>query len=293
MSIVATYSIVARDPASGDLGVAVQSKFFAVGAVVPWARAGVGAVATQAHANVRFGPAGLELMAGGLTAGEALERLLLEDPAVAQRQVALVDRAGTVAVHTGSECMHWAGHRVGIGYAVQGNILVGERVITAMAEAFEGSAGELAERLLSALQAAEVAGGDRRGRQSAALYVARAGGSYGGTHDRYIDLRVDDHGEPLDEVTRLLRLHRFYLTSPDPATLIPLTPELTSEIQAFLVEAGYYGGRTDGRFEELTRTALETYGGVENLEVRLIGLDQNKIDPRVVEFIRRKRAANA
>lgn len=289
MPIVATFSIVAHDPATGDLGVAVQSKFLAVGAVVPWAQAGVGAVATQAAANIRFGPDGLALLAAGQSAADALATLLAADPEREQRQVALVDAAGQAAAHTGRECMAWAGHRVGPGFAAQGNILAGERVVAAIAEAYQAASGELAERLLAAIAAGEAAGGDRRGRQSAALYVARAGGSYGGNHDRYVDLRVDDHPEPIDELARLLRLHRFYLTSPDPATLVPLTPTLTAELQEILSAAGYYSGPADGRFEQLTRSALETYGGVENLEMRLTSLDKGQIDPLVVDFLRRKR----
>lgn len=289
MPIVATFSIVARDPQNGDLGVAVQSKFLAVGALVPWAQAGAGAVATQALANIRYGPDGLALMADGRSAEEALDLLLTGDPEADQRQVGMVDSMGRAAAYTGPACMHWAGHRLGAGYAVQGNILAGERVITAMAETFERAGGELAERMLAALAAGQAAGGDRRGRQSAALSVARAGGSYGGNHDRYIDLRVDDHAEPIDELARLLGLHRFYLTPPDPATLVPITPALASEIQTMLAEAGYYSGRADGEFEELTRSALESYGGVENLEMRLIGLDQGLIDPQVIAFMRRKK----
>lgn len=291
MPTVATFSIVAHDPTNGDLGVAVQSKFLAVGSVVPWARAGVGAVATQAAANIRFGPDGLALLADGLGAAATLERLLAADPEREQRQVALVDADGTAVAHTGAECMAWAGHHVGPGFAVQGNILAGERVISAMAEAFERTSGELAERLVAALSAGQAAGGDRRGRQSAALYVARAGGSYGGNHDRYIDLRVDDHPEPIGELSRLLRLHRFYLTRPDPSALVPLTPALTSELQNILAALGYYGGPADGRFEAVTRSALETFGGIENLEMRLVGLDQGLIDPLVVDFLRRKRQA--
>ncbi len=231
MPTVATFSIVARDPRNGDLGVAVQSKFLAVGAVVPWARAGAGAVATQALANIRFGPDGLSLMAGGRSAEQALTDLLAGDVDAEHRQVALVDAQGRAAAYSGAACMSWAGHRLGEGYAVQGNILAGERVIAAMAETFDRAGGDLVERMLAALAAGQAAGGDRRGRQSAALYVARAGGAYGGNHDRYVDLRVDDNPEPIDELARLLGLHRFYLTSSDPATLVPITPAVASELQ--------------------------------------------------------------
>lgn len=293
MPMIATFSIVARDPASGDLGVAVQSKFLAVGSVVPWVQAGAGAIATQALANLRYGPDGLTLLAAGSSARETMARLLGDDPARDQRQVAIVDTRGDAAAYTGSGCMPWAGHRVGQGYVVQGNILAGSRVVEAMAERFETANSELAERLITALAAGQAAGGDRRGRQSAAIYVARSGGSYGGNHDRYVDLRVDDHPDPIAELERLLRLHRFYLTAPDPVSLIPLTPELTRELQRLLTRAGYYGGPADGSFETLTRTALEAYGGVENLEIRLTSLDRGLIDPLVVEFMRRQQAEQA
>lgn len=290
MDIIATFSIVARDPATGDLGVAVQSKFLAVGAVVSWAQAGAGAVATQALGNIRFGPDGLALLSAGLDADQALGRLLDADPEREHRQVGIVDARGQAAAHTGAECMSWKGHLVGPGYAVQGNILTGPRVIESMAETFEAAGGELAERLVAALAAGQAAGGDRRGRQSAALYVARAGGSYGGNHDRYVDLRVDDHPEPIVELDRLLRLHRFYLTGSDPSSLLAITPELTREIQTMLSEAGYYAGPADGHFETLTRSALESYGGVENLEMRMTHLDHGLIDPLVLDFMRRKAA---
>jgi uncharacterized Ntn-hydrolase superfamily protein len=293
MPHIATYSLVARDPQNGDLGVAVQSKFLAVGAVVPWAQAGAGAVATQAMANIRFGPDGLALLASGLSADEVIAQLLAADPAAEDRQLGIVDALGRAAAHTGSRCFSWAGHIVGDGFCAQGNILAGENVLVAMADVFRSTPGELAERLLAALAAGEAAGGDRRGRQSAALYVARAGGSYGNNHDRYVDLRVDDHPEPVGELGRLLGLHRFYLTSPDPATLLPITAEITREFQEVLTFFGYYSGPIDGNFEAITRNALESYGGVENLEMRLSTLDTGQIDPLVLDFLRRKRQQKA
>jgi len=207
---VATFSIVARDPDNGDLGVAVQSRFLGVGSVVPWAQAGVGAVATQAWANVLYGPQGLELMAGGKTAAETLAALLRADAGRARRQVGIVDAAGRAAAHTGEECHAWAGHRTGEGYTVEGNILAGKEVVDAMAKAFEASAGqgELADRLMAALAAGQRAGGDRRGQQSAALLVVRKNSGYGGNNDRYIDLRVEDHEKPIAELSRLLALYK-------------------------------------------------------------------------------------
>lgn len=284
--IVATFSIVARDPANGDLGVAVASKFLAVGSVVPWVRAGAGAVATQALANVGYGPRGLTLMAEGASAQDTLAALLADDPEREHRQVGLVDARGGVAAHTGSACMDWAGHVVGEGFAAQGNILAGAGVVEAFAEAFAAARGELAERLLGALQAGDTAGGDRRGRQSAALYVARAGGSYGGTLDRYIDLRVDDHPHPVQELTRLLRLHRFYLTPPREEDLLPIDEPVAREIQALLRRAGYYHGPISGAWDEAIQAALSQYGGVENLEERLTSPD--RIDPQVLGYLREK-----
>jgi uncharacterized Ntn-hydrolase superfamily protein len=286
---ITTFSIVACDPQNGDLGVAVQSKFLAVGSVVPWARSGAGALATQALANVGYGLTGLHALADGLNADEVLERLIAADPHRDQRQVGIVDAHGRASAYTGAACMNWSGHHVGEGYCVQGNMLAGAQVVQSMAETFEETGGELAERMVAALAAGQAAGGDRRGRQSSAVYVARAHGSYGGWIDRYVDLRVDDHPEPVIELSRLLKLHRFYLTPPDPATLIPINTDLASEIQATLADLGFYAGPADGRFEELSRSALETYGGVENLEMRLVGLDQELIDPLVVDFLRRKR----
>jgi uncharacterized Ntn-hydrolase superfamily protein len=212
--LVNTFSIVAFDPATGDLGVAVESKYFGVGSVVPWAKAGVGAVATQAQAKMAYGPDGLALIAAGKTAPEALEELRKADPRAPVRQVAMIDAKGRVAAHTGDKCNAWAGHRVGENYSVQGNLLTGEAVVTAMAEAFEkarsSGEGELAEWMLRALEAAQAAGGDRRGQQSAAILVVRANRGPGGDNDRYIDLRIDDHKTPITELARLLLLHRSF-----------------------------------------------------------------------------------
>jgi uncharacterized Ntn-hydrolase superfamily protein len=201
-----TFSIVAFDPKTGDLGVAVASRVLAVGAVVPYAQAGVGAIATQAFANTTYGPKGLALLRKGLTPEQVLKRLLAEDKDREQRQVGIVDAKGRAAAFTGKKCLPWAGHLVGKGYTVQGNILAGEQVVKAMAQAFENTKGELAERLMAALEAGESAGGDARGKQSAALLVVRKGGGYGGFDDRYIDLRVDDHPEPVKELRRLLTM---------------------------------------------------------------------------------------
>jgi uncharacterized Ntn-hydrolase superfamily protein len=216
-----TFSIVAFDPATGDLGVAVESKYFGVGSVVPWARAGVGAVATQARVKVSYGPDGLRLMESGKSSREALDALLAGDSQREVRQLAFLDAAGHPAAHSGAECVAFAGHRIGAHYTVQGNLLAGETVLTAMAEAYERAqkeeGTELADWLLAALTAGQAAGGDRRGQQSAALLVVRAGGGPGGDNDRYCDLRVEDHPAPIAELTRLRALHReFYGATPPP-----------------------------------------------------------------------------
>lgn len=207
-SVWGTFSIVALDPETGDLGVGVASKFFAVGAVVPYAKAGVGAIATQSYANPTYGPRGLELLSAGLSPQGVLWRLLADDPNPEVRQVGIVDAHGRSANHTGSGCLPWAGGIVEAGFSVQGNLLAGEAVIIEMAEAFRRSRGELAERLLWALMAGEAAGGDKRGKQSAALVVVRQSGGFGGFDDRYVDLRVDDHLSPLEELHRLLDVRR-------------------------------------------------------------------------------------
>ena len=201
---VATFSIVAFDPETGDLGVAVESKFFAVGPVVPFAAAGVGAVATQSYANTSYGPRGLEMLRGGKTAAEVVAALTESDERREVRQVGIVDDQGSSATFTGESCLPWAGGRTGPGFSVQGNILAGPEVIEAMAEAFEVTGGDLATRMVAALAAGQAAGGDARGRQSAALVVVREAGGYGGYNDRYIDLRVDDHPAPIVELQRLL-----------------------------------------------------------------------------------------
>lgn len=210
ISPVATFSIVGYDPNSGDLGIAVQSKFFAVGAVVPWAEAGVGAVATQSWANTTYGPRGLELLKIGLSAQQTLDHLLRDDSGRETRQVGIVDASGNVANHTGEECHDWAGAISGKNYTAQGNILAGEDVVKAMGKTFEETEGELADKLIAALSAGQEKGGDKRGQQSAALLVVRKNGGYGGFNDRYIDLRVDDAEEPIQELHRLLDIHKKF-----------------------------------------------------------------------------------
>jgi uncharacterized Ntn-hydrolase superfamily protein len=215
---VATFSIVAFDPDTQELGVAVQSRFLGVGAVVPWAKAGVGAIATQSFANTNYGPAGLELLAQGKTPQEVIDLLTKDDKGKEQRQVGVVSAKGDAATFTGSKCMAWAGGQVGEHFCVQGNILAGEAVVEAMAKGFEESDGEdLGERLIDALAAGQGAGGDKRGMQSAALFVVREGWGYAGLNDRYRDVRVDDHEKPIDELRRIYELHRRTFPKPGPS----------------------------------------------------------------------------
>ena len=206
--VVATFSIVARDPETGELGIAVQSKFIAVGAVVPWAKAGVGAVATQSYANTTYGPRGLELLAKGVEPSDVLKQLTEDDAQAGRRQVGLVDAKGRSATYTGKDCLAWAGGLAEENVCVQGNILAGEAVTAAMLKAYKESKGDLGERLIAALAAGQEAGGDTRGKQSAALLVVREGWGYGGFNDRYRDLRVDDHADPIPELKRVYDVHR-------------------------------------------------------------------------------------
>jgi uncharacterized Ntn-hydrolase superfamily protein len=268
-----TFSIVGFDPGNGDLGVAVASKFPCVGAVVPWARAGVGAVATQAWANTDLGPDGLRLMAGGMPASSALDAVLEGDDGRDERQAGFVDASGGAATFTGSGCVDWAGGVTGDHFAAQGNILAGEDVVIAMADAFAGTEGDLSDRLLAAMGAGDAAGGDRRGKQSAALGVVRAGGGYEGRNDRYIDLRVDDHPDAPAELMRVFTVwDDTMLVRHDPP--LEATTELVGEIQRRLTALGRYAGTADGSYDEGTRSAIEDWAGWYNLEGRLRDDDQ-------------------
>jgi uncharacterized Ntn-hydrolase superfamily protein len=263
-----TFSIAAWDPERGDWGVAVASKFPAVGAVVPWARAGVGAVATQAHANTEYGPEGLDLLAGGAGAESAVASLTGADEWRAQRQLGIVDASGGAATYTGAECLSRAGGLTGDGFACQGNILSGPEVVDEMARAYREAGGELVDRLLAALVAGDAAGGDRRGRQSAALLVVRAGGGYDERNDRYIDLRVDDHADPLVELVRIFRtFDDDYLIRND--RLMDATPELVLKMQQALARTGHYKGEANGAYDDETRAALADFAGRQNLEAKV------------------------
>jgi uncharacterized Ntn-hydrolase superfamily protein len=279
-----TFSIVARDLQAGELGIAVQSKFLAVGAVVPWAKAGVGAIATQAWANTSYGPRGLELLANGLSARETLEQLVSADEGRANRQVGIIAMHGEPATYTGDQCYPWAGGHVGEHYTCQGNILVGEDTVLAMAQTFEQSTGHLCDRLVAALAAGQAAGGDSRGQESAALLVVCEGGGYSGFNDRFIDLRVDDHPQPIEELQRILQLHKLYLFRPDPQDILPIDHAIASELQELLSTSGDYQGSINGSYDELTRDAFRKFSSRENLEERW--LEDARIDRVVLEFMR-------
>ena len=279
---VATYSIVACDLEAEQWGVAVQSRFLAVGSLVPWAEPHVGAVATQSYANPRYGPDGLALLRAGRPAPEVVAELIGRDALAARRQVGVVDRAGGAASHTGPECLPWAGGIADGDVAVQGNILAGEHVVRAMLEAYRADEGApFVRRLLRALEAGDAAGGDRRGKQSACVRVWREDAGYGGGIDVAVDLRVDDEAEPVAELRRLVDLHELYFGSPDPATLLDLEDELARETEAALTALGY---APEQGFEE----AFERWVGTENFEERYV---PGKIDPLVLAHLRRQAAA--
>jgi uncharacterized Ntn-hydrolase superfamily protein len=268
-----TFSILAADPAAGDWGVAVASKFPCVGAVVPWAKARVGAVATQSWANTSLGPDGLRLMGEGVPAEDALRRLLDQDEGRQDRQVGFVDSAGRAATFTGPKCMEWAGGVAGDGFAAQGNILAGGDVVAELARVFMEADGDLCDRLLAALLAGDSAGGDRRGRQSAALLVVREGGGYEGRNDRYIDLRVDDHPDAPRELARIFEVwDTTMLIRNDP--LLPATPELVADLQRRLAALGEYTDEPSGVYDDATREAVTNWAGEHNLEGRLRDDDQ-------------------
>jgi len=268
---IATYSICACDLDAGQWGVATQSKFLAVGSVVPWAAPHVGAIATQSYANPRYGPDGLELLREGLSAEEVVERLTAADGDRAQRQLGVVDGEGRAATFTGDECHAWAGGRTGSGYAAQGNILVSDATVDALAETFEATGGRpLAERLLDCLDAAEAAGGDSRGRQSAALLVVERDAGYASLSDTLVDLRVDDHPDPLVELRRIHRLHDLLFGRTPRQDWIPVDDALRTELAERLARAG--------------QPSLAAWAGVENLEERVEGDDA--IDPVVLERLR-------
>jgi uncharacterized Ntn-hydrolase superfamily protein len=271
--IVATYSICACDLGAGQWGVATQSKFLAVGSVVPWAAPHVGAIATQSYANPRYGPDGLALLASGLSADEVVQRLVAEDPGREQRQLGVVDADGRGATYTGGDCHAWAGGRVGPGYAAQGNILVSGATVDALAATFESTAGgPLAERLLDCLDAAQAAGGDRRGQQAAALLVVERDGGYAALSDVLVDLRVDDHPRPLEELRRLHGIHHALFGKTPRAEWVTVDDALRTEILERVAALGH--------------ATLDDWAGTENLEERVDGMEA--VDPVVLATLRRQ-----
>jgi len=275
---IATFSIAATD--GTDWGVAVASKFLAVGTAVPGAASGVGAIATQALANTSYKAEGLRLLSQGLSAEDVVEQLTKADDGRDHRQLGVVDGSGGAATYTGSACFDWAGGKVGPGCACQGNILAGEAVVDALLDSFVGSGGPLTSRLLEALQAADLAGGDRRGRQSAAILVVRAEAGYGGFDDRMVDLRVDDHETPIPELFRLVDLWRVHFEEPDSADLIPIDAEVLERLRAALYKRGLVSASAP---REETLDAFQAWAGMENLEQRCRSRDL--VDPLVLRVL--------
>lgn len=284
-----TFSIVACDLKVQSWGVAVASKYLAVGAVVPFARASVGALATQCYSNMTYGEQGFSLMNSGASAEAALQALLDADPAREDRQVGLVDASGRAASFTGKHCDDWAGSIVGPQFAIQGNLLVGRDTLDVMVGVFETAQGELADRLCQALLAGDQAGGDRRGKQSAALVVAKPNGGYGGFTDRYLDLRVDDHPQPVAELARLLKLHHLYRGQSLAQDKIKVQGRVAQDLQALLIKQGYLPGRPEAGLSPTARAALNKFIVTENLEERFdpAGL---LIDPPALDYLLEKYA---
>jgi uncharacterized Ntn-hydrolase superfamily protein len=284
-----TFSIVAYSPDEKAWGVAVASKFLAAAALVSWAQAESGAIATQSYAKVGFGPEGLAMLKAGQSASETLAALLANDPMREQRQVGIVDKDGNVTAHTGQKCHDFAGHKLGKHFSVQGNILAGEAVIEAMSEGYENATGELADRLLTALRAGEGAGGDKRGRQSAGLLVVKLSGGYGGDTDRYLDLRVDDDEHPLKKLRSLLDAHHLFFGEVKAEDLLPIDADIARELQQIMVKQGYMGGDVKGVWDEVAQQAFWLMVGNENLEERWsIEKTPDKIDKVALEYLRKR-----
>jgi uncharacterized Ntn-hydrolase superfamily protein len=278
-----TFSIIGFDPIEKEWGIAVQSKFLGVGAVVPWAKAGAGAVATQSYANTAYGPKALKLMEQGKSAQETLELLLAEDPDREMRQVGLIDASGNPASFTGKACYDWAGGVTGSHFAAQGNILVDEETVQAMARVYSESNGTLAEKLLAALDAGQEAGGDSRGKQSAALYIVKEKGGYGAFNDRYIDLRVDDHPDPIKELIRIYQLQQLYFAPSKPERIAEIEGEVKDDLIHHLTTLSYLSSESPSN-EEIFK-ALTAYIHTENFEMR----EQSSgfIDLEVLEYMKK------
>ncbi len=279
-----TFSIAARDPSNGDLGIIVQSKFPAVGSVVPWAKAEIGAIATQAWANVSYGPRGLVLLESGKSASATLKTLLQDDDGREHRQVGLVDSKGQAAAHTGKECLEWAGHIIGDGFTCQGNILASDHVVGDMAVAYESTEGDLIDKLFAAINAGQAAGGDRRGMQSAAILVVRKEGGYEGGNDRYVDVRVDEHPSPIHELERIFKIYDMTLLSrEDPSQLQPIQGTIALQIQKALVALGFLDKIDEDGFPDIAKDALLNWTNTNNFENK--ARDDGTIWQSVLDFL--------
>jgi uncharacterized Ntn-hydrolase superfamily protein len=282
-----TFSIVAFDPDANELGVAVESKFLSVGSAVPWVEAGVGAIATQSWANTTYGPRGLDLLRKGATPEETMFSLTGDDEHADERQVGIVDATGRSATYTGAKCKDWAGGKNGLSFAAQGNILVGQAVVNSMVSTFHQTKGHLADRLVAALRAGQAAGGDRRGQQSAALYIAKPAGGYAGFNDRYVDLRVDDHPQPIEELARILEIHKLYSFKPLPDEIMPIDAKLGAQLAELLAKVREIP--VGSPFDDNARKALVSFMHRENLEDRV--RDDGCIDRQTLEYLRTFSAA--
>lgn len=280
---LSTFSIIGYDPDANEIGVAVQSKFLSVGAAVPWVTADAGAVATQAWANTTYGPRGLDMLRKGMPPQDVIAELIRDDEHASQRQVGIVDMQGSSATYTGDECMPWAGGKSGTNFAAQGNILAGREVVEALVSTFEQTRGCLADRLVTALRAGQAAGGDRRGKQSAALYIAKPKGGYSGFNDRYVDLRVDDHPEPIEELARILELHKLYFFKPEPQDVLKIDAVLGAEIVTLLKKAKALAS-SSAAFDAAANEALVKFMHKENLEDRV--RDDGCIDRQTLGYLR-------
>ncbi|HYA70446.1 MAG TPA: DUF1028 domain-containing protein [Thermoplasmata archaeon] len=285
-----TFSIVACERETGTWGVAVQSRFISVGAVVPYAEAGTGAIATQALCNVAYGPEGLALLRKGLSASVVVKRLTDADPGREERQLGIVDAKGGSASFTGTKCMEWAGHETGDGFACQGNILFGPGVVRAMARTYESTGGDILDRLLAALAAGQREGGDRRGMQAAALYAVRQGGGYQGGNDRWVDIRVDDHPSPIEELKRIFKIYDMTnLSREDPATLLVIEGDVARALQHDLSVLGYYSGRLTGGWDAPSQAAFSRFVSEHNFENK--ERTDGKVWPSIVNYLRQRAEA--
>ena len=264
-----TVSIVAYDPKNKEWGVAVQSKFVAVGSLVPHARANVGAIATQAYANTSYGPKGLALLEQGYSAKEVIEILIEDDNLKEERQVGIVDSRGNVHSYTGEKCFEWAGHVIGKNHACQGNILVSEEVVKAMSKAFINTSGDLVEKFFAALEAGQEKGGDRRGMESAAILIVKEKGAYDGGTDRYIDIRVDEHPNPIKELKKVFEIYDMcLLLRDDPNDIVKLEGNVLKNVKTLLKQDGFYKGEINDIYDEDTKIALKNWLGTNNFEVK-------------------------